>query len=623
MAIKAQSRGFLFDSVKISDPKRSAFDLSFENKLSLNLGDLVPIMCKEILPGDVVELRTSLLAKFTPTLAPIMHKVDMFVYSFFVPNRLIWDNWQEFISPGDGKVLMKDMASYKAPIWPHMNVGVMQAKSGSSGTLYNSLTGVGSLADYLGYNRYSYDSETVEVKKINFSTLPFRAYQLVYNEYFRDQNLQEPVYCPKQDGDDYDNVTANASVDGEQAQADKCAELFTLRKKCWEKDYFTSALPSPQRGGTVYLPLGGECNITYDEDKLYDVENRMNDTWGQTTSVNVNGAGPGLTGADFAPFNNKSTSSDIPSRMQGVEIRFANQYQPDTKQYVKLIAGTGKDFDGNNQSFDITIKEPYPTMSNGSFLSDLANSLKADLSSATSVSIETLRSLFKLQEWLEKQARGGARYIESLLSHWGVQSSDARLQRPELLDGCRIPVTVSEVVQQSETTENSVQGTKTGELNSFTAKPFVKRRFEEHGFLLTLVSIIPRTAYQQGLSRMFTRPTYLDYAWPEFAHLGEQEVYTRELYNNGSDKVFGYQPRYSEYKYNPDEVHGDFKTNLDFWHMGRKFDIEPTLSKEFVISNPTTRIFPVIDEDVQHIYLDCWNDFKVIRALPMYGTPTF
>lgn len=584
MSINAPRRGNLFETIKIQEPKKSAFDMSFENKLTSNMGYLVPTLCKEVLPGDYIELKSSSLVRFAPTLAPVLHNIDVCTFTFFVPNRLIWPNWQKFITPGDGTITMQNAPTYVPPVSPYMTLQDL----GDNGNV-----GDGSLCDYLGLPS-NIDSESS--KNVRISALPFRAYHLIYDEYFRDQNVTEPTFDPETD-----------FTDGHITDSDMISTLTTLKKKCWEKDYFTSALPTAQRGPVVMLPLGTTADLIVDP--VMDMTGYFDS--GNTNAGSIDGS------KTLIQTGESTTESSVSLNGSNGNKKNLVAGSSSSTNYLRLQGTTAHTHSLNSQAFGARI--------DGSFF----DNVKVDLSSASSATVETLRNAFKLQEFFEKSARSGARYIESILAHFGTKSSDARLQRPELLGTSRNPVNVSDIAQTSQTEgETSPTGTLYGKLTSSYHNDTITYSAEEHGYLMQLQCVIPRTAYYQGINRMWTRETYLDYAWPEFAHLGEQEVYNYEIYNDSTSSskpldVFGYQPRYAEYKYNADEVHGDFRGNLSYWHLARKFTSQPTLSTEFMECNPSYDIFAVTDESVHHLYQEIWHDFKMIRCLPEYGTPHF
>nr|QJB20344.1 MAG: major capsid protein [Microvirus sp.] len=517
----------IFDRVQINKPKKSAFDLSHERKFSMNMGDLVPVLCQEVLPGDSFRLNMEQLVRLQPMLAPMMHRVNVYTHFFFVPNRLVWNDWEKFITGGD--------KGTDTPVFPTFinNAAAIDMKN-------HARFKYGSLLDYMGFPVKQIHSSTLtnEVPNINFSQLPFRAYQLIYNEYYRDQNLENPIDIFKGSGQAYWAGTAQSV-------------LLDLRKRAWEKDYFTSALPYAQKGEALELPLSGDASVYMD----LGAQGR-HDLIGYTTN--------GQTDVNVGLVGNAPKTIGVP--------------------------------------------------------------LKADLSSVNSATINELRSAFQIQKWLEKNARGGTRYIEQILSHFGVKSSDARLQRPEYLGGGKTPVTVSEVLQMSATEETSPQGNMAGHGLSVGSSHSFKRYFEEHGFIIGIMSVLPRTAYFQGLPKMFTRNDRFDYAWPEFAHLGEQEVKNEEVFFDLSDNVynkgtFGYQPRYTEYRYIPDTVHGDFANSLKFWHMAREFSTRPALNSSFVKSDPTTRVFAVTDPAYPKLLVQTYANLQAIRTLPKYGNP--
>jgi hypothetical protein len=489
----------IFETLRMTKAPKSAFDLSHERKLSMNLGDLVPIYMDEILPGDEFEVATELMARMAPMLAPIQHRVNVYVHYFFVPNRILWEEWEDFITGGKN--------GNTTPTMPTLTWG------GASNPVEP-----GDLADYLGLPLITAGAAAT----YDVSQLPFRAYQAIYNDYFRDETLNSEV-----------DITLQS-------------EIRAIRRRAWEKDYFTSCLPWTQRGPEVDLP------ITVDYKDISDV-----------------------VGGDGSPTSNLTTNAS-----------------------GQLTSGAGGAI-----SEDVRIEN-----------------LETE---GFQVSINELRTSSALQRWLEKQARGGYRYIETILSHFGVRSSDSRLQRPEYLGGGRQPMVISEVLNTTGTTE-APQGDMTGHGISVGQANRFRRKFEEHGFVMGIMSVLPRTAYQQGIHRLWSRSDKTEYYWPSFANLGEQAVLNKEIYHDATDAdynegTFGYQQRYAEYKHGCSSVHGEYKTTLDFWHMGRIFSSQPVLDGQFVTANPTNRIFAATGEE--QLYVQVYNNVKARRPMPYFANP--
>jgi hypothetical protein len=511
----------IFDRIQLTRPKRSVFDLSHERKFSMNMGDLVPILCQEVVPGDSFRLSLQQLVRMQPMLAPMMHRVNVTTHFFFVPNRLIWNEWEDFITGGD--------KGDKNPVFPTFN------RTSPTTAAILGLT-YGSLSDYLGYP-VSRIAQTGNVTIPKFSQLPYRAYHLIWNEYYRDQNLQKPVDINLSSG----NTILTQINSDTNAWA---ARAMCIQKRAWEKDYFTSALPYAQKGEQLSLPFSSDAPVVSGDNK----------------PVHISASSP----------NNPND------------------------HYIQTMGEQGQ-------------------------------ILKADLSNTSTAKINELRQAFQIQKWLEKNARGGSRYIEQILTHFGVKSSDARLQRPEYLGGGKTPVTISEVLQNSATEESSPQGNMTGHGVSVGSTHSFKRTFEEHGFIIGIMSVLPRTAYFQGMPKIFNKFDRFDYYWPEFAHLGEQEVKMSELYYDPSgatnDETFGYQPRYSEYRFINDSVHGDFQNTLKFWHMAREFNTKPALNSSFVKANPTNRVFAVTDPKYPKLLVNTYANIQAVRPMPKYGNP--
>jgi len=501
-------------------PSKNAFNLSHERKQTMNMADLVPFYVQEVIPGDSFRVKSEVLMRLSPLVSPVMHRVNVTTHYFFCPNRILWDDWQNFITGGE------DGAD--ASVLPQKNIGPENSWTMEKKTLW----------DYMGLPVV--DGAIAHDTQIN--ELPFRAYQMIYNEYYRDQNLQDKI-----------------AIDTSSAE-NGISQLMVMRQRNWEKDYFTSALPFAQKGQPVTAPIG----LTYD-----------------SNPIGTDGVG-----------NNLAPNTTLNIGADGAAI----------------TAPTGSAFVLENIDPD-----------------------------QTGINIEDLRTAVRLQEWLEKNARAGSRYIESIMAHFGERVPDYTAQRPVFLGGGKQPVTISEVLQTGQTTvdggdphtnfEPSPQGNmaghgiSVGKTNGFNAK------FTEHGFIIGIMSVLPRTAYQQGKERFWDKTDKFQYFWPEFAQLGEQEVLNKEVYMDtanpaNDDLTFGYQSRYAEYKYTQSKVAGDFRDNLAFWHLGRIFDTPPALNSTFITANPREDIFAIEDETEDHLYVQIYNDVKAVRPIPIHNVPT-
>lgn len=512
-----------FSQIPRAEIQRSSFNRSHGYKTTFDSGYLVPFYVDEVLPGDTFNLKCTLFARLATPIVPFMDNMFMETFFFFVPNRLIWDNWQKFNgeqeNPGDSTDFL---------IPTIKNTGSFA---------------VGSIADYFGI--------PTGVNNLEVNALPFRAYNLIYNEWFRDENLQDSLPFDKGDGPDD-------------------VESYNLVRRGKRHDYFTSALPWPQKGPGVEIPLGTSAPIV-------GISNGSLTNLLTTTATNLGSY----------------------SLNEG-----ANTY---------AFSSVGQASVGKASLSNILVGD--------------SSSVYADLTTATAYTINSLRQAFQVQRLYERDARGGTRYTEILRAHFGVISPDARLQRPEYLGGSSSPININPVQQTSATTDTTPQGNlaafgfTSSKIHGFT------KSFVEHGYIIGLVNVRADLTYQQGLHRLWSRQTRFDFYWPSLAHLGEQAVLNKEIYAQGTaadDEVFGYQERYAEYRYYPSLITGKFRSTyaqpLDMWHLSQKFDSLPTLSAQFIEDNPpVSRVIAVQDEP--QFLLDTYFSLNCVRPMPVYSVP--
>lgn len=520
------------NSIQVNKPSKNKFDLSHEVKQTGNMGYLYPCYVQDVIPGDSFRVNTQQMVRFSPLLAPMMHNVDFKLDYFFVPYRLVWDEWKDFITGGeDGNDL---------PSFPRYPVA-------SSQTTYFQK---GELLDYLGVPPFestmsgSQDGgawSNVGTSNYQYiSALPARAYQLIYHEYFRDQNV----------GTEYDQYTSS----GVQAYGVTGADVLRLRKSNWEKDYFTSSLPFLQRGGEVELPLG---TVT--------VDTAFKDNGGDPTTNNINIG---------------------------------------TNDRIHLGGYNSSTYEGG---FSGTME---------------------------SVTINELRKASALQKWLEIMARAGSRYREQIFAIFGERIPDYTVQVPQYLGGGKTPIMISEVLSTYAQTSSASTGTSTDRPMGDMAGHALglgdgigfQQSFDEHGIILGLCRIIPKASYVQGLSRFWQKFDKFDHYFPQFANLGEQEVYNKELYIKGNnttdDDVFGYQQRYAEYKYSQNRIAGDFRDTLAHWELSRRFNDHELLNQSFIECSPDDRIFAITDSTEDKIWISLYHKVDALRAMPYHSNPT-
>ncbi|UPW40986.1 major capsid protein [Sigmofec virus UA08Rod_5894] len=540
------------------DISRSTFDRSHSVKTSFNVGDLIPFYVDEVLPGDSFHVETSKVVRMQSLLTPIMDNIYLDTYFFFVPNRLVWEHWREF----NGE-------NTKSAWLPTTEYEVPQITSPATGGW-----SIGTIADYMGV--------PTGVPGLSVNAMPFRAYSLICNEWFRDENLTDPLVTPIDDSTVAGVNTGNYITD--------CAKGGLPFKAAKYHDYFTSCLPSPQKGPDVTIPVGSQ-----------------------------------------GPFPVVPMSANVPP----VASRSANQFA----RFVSY--GTAS---GNNDQFTAENAGLY-FVGEGSSTNRPVNLLNgfaeyqsvypANLWAQTDgtvqmATINQLRMAFQIQKLYEKDARGGTRYIEILKAHFGVTSPDARLQRPEYLGGNRIPINVNQVLQQSQTTDTSPQGTPVGQSLTSDHHSDFRKSFVEHGFVIGLMVARYDHTYQQGLERFWSRRDRFDYYWPVFANIGEQAVKNKEIFAQGTeedDEVFGYQEAWADYRYKPSHVTGEMRSaasqSLDVWHLADDYAQLPSLSDSWIREDHTTvdRVIAVTSRVSDQLFADIYIRNRTTRPMPMYSVP--
>lgn len=541
----------LFSQIPKAQISRSVFDRSHGWKSTFDSGYLVPFLVDEVLPGDSYKVKFNFLARLSTPIVPTMDNLFLDTFFFFVPYRLLWKHWEQFNGQQDYPGAQTD---YLVP------QTTAPADKGFP---------VGSLEDYFGL--------PTGVKGIKANELAARAYALIWNEWFRDENLQNPLNLST-----YAEIATASGLDDVGLGDSGFTGFHKLLRRGKRHDYFTSALPWPQKGPGVEIGLAGSAPVS------------------GTVPVN-------LYSLDFVDPDDFSYHCGF-NHLVGVNsnVYFSQGATPTSSKSPKSVNYEG----ASSLSFTGT----------------------ADLSLTTAATINSLRQAFQVQKLYERDARGGTRYTEILRSHFGVVSPDSRLQRPEYLGGSESPVIINPVVQNSATGATGAE-TPQGNLAAFglasstSSKHGFTKSFVEHGVIIGLLNVRADLTYQQGIPRMFSRRTRFDFYWPVLAHLGEQAILNKEIYAQGTaqdDEVFGYQERYAEYRYFPSMITGKLRStdpqSLDVWHLSQKFDSLPTLSAQFIEDNPPVYRILAVQNEPQFI-IDSYIEMKCARPMPVYGVP--
>lgn len=571
---KIRVRGHRFSDAPAMYMRRTKFDRSHVYKTTFDSGKLIPVFVDEVLPGDTTRMSVNYFARLATPIKPIMDNIYLDWFFFFVPNRLVWEHWQNFCfeqeDPGDS-------TDYVIP--------TVTAAANSDNNY------VGSLWDYFGLPVNTSNNIS------GVSALPFRAVYLIWNEWFRDENLQKSVKIQKGDVNEIlDSSRASDQPSWVFSSGSTVVSGHACPPRGKRHDYFTSALPWTQKGPGVSIGLAGTASIVDPSPGSGFLLHSTND---QLAAISAYGGDASSSGGKRSASGSGSITFN---RGSGSEWSNVGGFAGNSSDRITMSAQAASNYLGNDSY--------------------------VDLDTSSIFTINSLRTAFQMQKFYERLARGGSRYTEVLRSFFGVVSPDARLQRPEFLGSFTKMVNVNPIAQTSATDNTSPQGNLSA--YGVTAAKFhgFTKSFVEHGYIIGFVCARADLTYQQGINKMWLRSTVYDFYWPTFAHLGEQAIELREIYAQGTEAdttVFGYQERYAEYRYKPSQITGKLRSsvtggNLDVWHLSQFFSNAPTLNEEFITENPPIERIIAVPSEPEFL-LDIGFRYTTVRPMPMFGTP--
>lgn len=589
----------IFNSIQVPKVPRSRFNMSHYNQMTADYGRLYPFLFIDCVPNDTFKLGADVLINTAPMITAPYTQNDVRLDYFFVPYRLLWNDWKDFITGGEDGTA--------EPVLPYITTSSWDGYIGE-GFLSKCLL------SYFGVKSFNADG-TPAVSEEHISSLPLRAYALIWNEWYRDQNVEEEIYLPFNDsGSDEDFLSALSQF----------ADDYGFLHRRWRKDYFTSALPTPQRG--VEVPINFDTSIKIP----LQIKQNLDRNWTKLTSdIRAKMGDDFVTPQEWAP---QGADSITVGNGSGMYLRINSDGE------IKQVSQTEISGGGLHVMQLADIEDVYAPL--GEWLRNLMidnpDGLYIDSQDLPAITINDLRRANAIQVWLERNMRAGARYVEQILSHFGVRVPDYRLDRPEYLGGEQFPVQISQIFQNSESTADSAIGSYGGKGKASVSARIRKYRVEEHGCIIGLMSILPKAVYANGINHYFLQRDKFDFYFPEFANLGEQEIKTKEVavtsqmidaQGNITDSTFGYTPRYAHMKFISNQVNGEFlQSGMRHFTQYRQFTGEPNLGVSFLDVNPErdgiNRIWAVEDANFSdHFWCTIFNQVHAKRPMPKYGTP--